>query len=100
MGLYEVENVDNANLSTVAIYPKDYFEKYKDRKIDKNHKGVRCDTPCMTFESYAERISSLRLLDTKSENRKLIQKRLQVKNTNMIMTSVDKVKFASLNDKR
>ena len=29
-----------------------------------------------------------------------MQKRLQVKNTNMIMTSVNKVKFASLNDKR
>ena len=29
-----------------------------------------------------------------------MQKRLQVKNTNMIMTSINKVKFASLNDKR
>ena len=99
MGLYEVENLDNANLCTVAINPKDYFEKFKDRKINKKHKGVRRDTPGTTFESYAERISSLRQLDTKFE-KKLIQKRLQVKNTNMIMTSVNKVKFASLNDKR
>ena len=99
MGLYEVENLDNANLCTVAINPKDYFEKFKDRKINKKHKGVRRDTPGTTFESYAERISSLRQLDTKFE-KKLIQKRLQVKNTNMIMTSVNKVTFASLNDKR
>ena len=99
MGLYEVENLDNANLCTIAINPKEYFEKFKDRKINKKHKGVRHDTSGMTFESYTERISSLRQLDTKPE-KKIIQKRLQVKNTNMIMTSVNKVKFASLNDKR
>ena len=32
--------------------------------------------------------------------KKLVQKRLLAKNTNMTMTSVNKVKFASLNDKR
>ena len=99
MGLYEVENLDIANLCTIAINPKEYFEKFKDRKINKKHKGVIRDTPSMTFESNIERISSLRQLDTKSE-KKLIQKRLQVKNTNMIITSVNKVKFTSLNDKR
>ena len=96
MGLYEVENLDNANLCTIAINPKEYFEKFKDRKINKKHKGVRPDTPGMTFESYTERISLLRQL----EKKKLIQRRLQVKNTNMIMTSANKVKFASLNNKR
>ena len=69
MGLYEVENLDNANLCTIAINAKEYFEKFKDRKINKKHKGVRRDTPGMTFESYAERISSLRQLDTKFEKK-------------------------------
>ena len=32
--------------------------------------------------------------------KKLVQKRLQVKNTNMAMTSINKVNFASINDKR
>ena len=100
MGLYEVENLDNANLCTIAINPKQYFEKFKDRNINKKHKGVRRDMLGITFESQAERISSLRQLDTKLEKKKLIQKRLQVKNTNMIMTSINKVRFASLNDKR
>ena len=99
MGLYEVENLDNANVCTIAINPKECFEKFKDRKVNKKLKGVRRDMPGITFESYAERISSLRQIDTKSK-KKLIQKRLQVKNTNTIMTSVNKVKFASLNDKR
>ena len=44
MGLYEVENLDNANLCTIAINPKEYFEKFKDRKINKKHKRVRRDT--------------------------------------------------------
>ena len=55
MGLYEVENLDNANLCTVAINPKEYFEKFM---------------PGMTFESYAERVSSLRQLNTKSKKKK------------------------------
>ena len=100
MGLYEVENLDNANLCTIVINPKEFFEKFKDRKTNKKHKGVKRDTLGMTFESYAERISPLRQFDTKPEKKKLIQKRLQVKNTNMIITSVNKVEFASLNDKR
>ena len=100
IGIYEVENLDNANLCTIATNPKEYFEKFKDWKINKKHEGVTRDTTGMTFESYAERISSLRQLDTKPTKKKLIQERLQVKNTNMIMTSINKVKFASLNDKR
>ena len=48
------------------------------------------------------RIKNLRHdLDSEKKNeKKIIQKRLQVKNTNMTMTSVNKVQFASLNDKR
>ena len=30
VGLYEVENIDNANVLTIAVNPKEYFEKYKD----------------------------------------------------------------------
>ena len=61
------------------------------------------DTPGMNFESYAARIKNLRddlNFEGGKKEEKIIQKRLQVKNTNMIMTSVNKVKFASLNDKR
>ena len=54
----------------------------------------------MCFENYANRITSLRQLDCKKEEKKITQKRLQVKNTNMTMTSVNNVQFAILNDKR
>ena len=101
MGLFEIENINNPNICTIAVNPKEYFEKFKDRKINKKHKGVRRDTEGMDFERYASRIKDLRLdLDTEVEQEKIVQKRLQVKNTQMIMTSTNKVKFARLNDKR
>ena len=100
MGLHEIENTDNANICTIAVNPKEYFEKLKNRSINKKHKGVRCDTPGIIFESYTERIKGLREIDSEHIEKKLVQKRLQVKNTQMRMTSVNKVQFASSNDKR
>ena len=76
MGLYEVENIDNPNICNVAINPKKYFEKFKNRKINKKHKAIRRDTPGINFESYPERISSLRQIDIARSNKKLVQKRL------------------------
>ena len=90
MGLYEVENIENQNICTIAINRKEYVEKFKNRKINKKHKGVRRDTPRVNFESYANRINLLRQIDCKKEEKKLTQKRLQVKNTNMTMTSLIK----------
>ena len=54
----------------------------------------------MNFESYAENISTIRQIDIARNDKKLVQKRLQVKNTNMTMASINKVKFDSINDKR
>ena len=82
MGLYEIENIDNQNICTIK------------------HKGVRRDTEGMSFKAYANRITSLRQLDCKNDKKKITQKRFQVKNTNMMMTTVNKMQFASLNDKR
>ena len=72
-------------------------------KLTKSTKeGVRRDTPGMDFERYASRIRDLRLdLDQDNvQQDKIVQKRLQVKNTEMIMTSSNKVRFAQLIDKR
>ena len=40
VGLYEVENINNANILTIAINPKEYFEKYKEFSANKKHKGL------------------------------------------------------------
>ena len=78
MGLCEIENINNQNICTIAVNPKEYFEKFKDRKINKKHKGVRKDTQGMNFESYAMRINTLREVDDKKEEKKGYKLRKQI----------------------
>ena len=33
--LYEIGNIDNTNICTIAVNPKRYFEKFKDRAVNK-----------------------------------------------------------------
>ena len=57
----------------------------------------------MNFENYPARIKDLRYdldFDCGTKEEKVKQRRLQVINTNMTMTTANKVRFASLNDKR
>ena len=49
VGLYEVENINNENILTIAVNPKEYFEKYKDYSVNKNPKEVKRNTPGMNF---------------------------------------------------
>ena len=60
VGLYEVESIDNANLVTIALNPKKYFEVFKNKAINKKHKGVKKSTCGMNFESFASRIMDVR----------------------------------------
>ena len=78
MGLFEIESIDNQNICTIAVNPKEYFEKFKDRNINKKHKGVRRDTVGMDFERYASRIKDLRLdLNSNVEQGKSFKKDYQ-----------------------
>ena len=70
MGLFETENIDNPNICIIAVNPKEYFENFKNRSINKKHKGVRRDSPGMNFESYGERIKVLREVDSVRANKK------------------------------
>ena len=100
IGLYGIENISNTNTCTIAVNPNEYFEKFKNRTLNKEHEGVRQDIKRMNFESYAERIATLREPGDERNKRQIVQKRLQVTNTKMKMTSINKVQFTSLNDKR
>ena len=101
MGLFEIEHIDNPNVCTIAVNPKEYFEKFKNKDINKKHKGVRKGTRGMLFENYANRIKRLRHdLDILPSCEFVNQKRFEVRHTNMKMTAINKVKFARLNDKR
>ena len=101
VGLYEVESIDNANLVTIAINPKEYFEVLKNKAINKKHKGVKKSTRGMDFESFASRIMDVREYTYSQKRAKQItQMRFQVKRTDMKLTTINKTQFAGLNDKR
>ena len=101
MGLYEVESIDNQNIITLAINPKEYFEVYQSKEINKKHKGIKKNTSGMNFESFASRIMDFREFTPAKKNpEKIIQKRFQIKNTNMRMTNVSRNQFGLLNCKR
>ena len=57
--LYEIENIDTANVITIAVNPKEFFEKYRDKKVNKKHKGLKKNTPGMNFEAYSQHTCSL-----------------------------------------
>ena len=88
VGLYEVENIDNTNILTVAIKPKEYFKKYKDYSINKKHISLKKNTPRMNFEAYSERLATLHEYCFENKLKKIEMK------------SVKKTQFAGLNDKR
>ena len=100
VGLYEVENIYNTNILTVAIKPKEYFKKYKDYSINKKRKSLKKNTPRMNFEAYSERLATLHEYCFENKLKKIEQKRFQVLKDSMEMKSVKKTQFAGLNDKR
>ena len=37
--LFEFENIDNANVITIALNPKEYYERFANHSDNKKHKG-------------------------------------------------------------
>ena len=97
VGLYEDESINNPNIITVAINPKEYFEQYKSYSINKKAKGIRRNTEGMTLDAYIDRLSPK---DEQLYDKKILQKRFQIKHNAKEMVSVEKNCFTSLNDKR
>ena len=97
VGLYEVESINNPNIITLAVNPKEYFEVFRSKEINKKHKGVKKNTPGMTFESFASRIMDIREYTYLERNpQKIKQKRFQVKKAHMQMTTVSRNQFGLL----
>ena len=87
-----MESIKNTNIITIAINPKEYFEKYKHFSINKKHKGLKQNTPGMNFEAYLERLATLHeyCFESKPNKKKIEQKRFQIINDSMQMKSVKK----------
>ena len=56
---FEIENIDKANIITIALNPKEYYERVADTTDNKKHKGLKKSTPDMDFDSYSNRLSDL-----------------------------------------
>ena len=97
VSLYEVESIDNANTVAIAVNPKEYFEVFRNKAINKKHKGVKKSTPGMNFEAFSNRIMDIREYSYAEKIPKTVsQKRFNIKNTKMQMTTVTKKQFACL----
>ena len=57
--LFEIENINNANIITIALNPKKYYEKYIDHFDNKKHKRLKRGTWSMDFDSYSGRLADL-----------------------------------------
>ena len=75
MGLYKIENINNANICTISVNRKQYFGKFKNRTLNKKHKSVRRDTKGMNFESYAEIITTLKEPEREREIKNKLSKK-------------------------
>ena len=83
-GLYEAKHLNDQCYVTLAVNPKEYFELFKSKEINKKHKGIKKGSAGMDFENYAERIKPL--YDFQS------YKKPKADNKNIVRISVKKVK--------
>ena len=104
VGLFDVENIEVANIITIAINPKEYREEFENRSNNKKHKGIKKGTAGMDFGSYCSKLCDIvEYFETfykQKKAKKIIQKRFQVVNDTMRMKTVEKIQFGQLNDKR
>ena len=105
VGYFEVENIDKANITTIALNPKEHYECFVDSTDNKKHKGLHKSTPGMDFDSYSSCLSDLtehytEFLTKPNPVNRIEQKRFQIVNESMQMKTVSKVQFGQLNDKR
>ena len=104
VGLFEIESINKANVITIALNPKKYYERFDDHSDNKKHKGLKKSTHGMDFDSYSSRLADLNEFSIFKEffekPKKIQQKIFQIINESMQMKAVSKVPFGQLNDKQ
>ena len=88
VGFFEVENIDKPNVITIALNPKEYYERFIDHSDNKKHKGIKKSTPGMDFDAYSNRLSDLiqyfnEFLTTDNKVELIEQRRFHVTNESM-----------------
>ena len=102
VGLFEIESINKANVITIALNPKEYYERFDDHSDNKKHKGLKKSNRGMDFDSYSSRLAYLNEFSKEyfKKPKKIQQKRYQIINESMQMKAVSKVQFGQLNDTR
>ena len=59
VGLFEIESINKANVITIALNLKEYYERFVDHSDNKKHKGLKKSTRGMDFHSYSSRLADL-----------------------------------------
>ena len=54
VGFFEIENINKANVITIALNLKEYYERFDDHSDNKKHKGLKKSTRGMGFDSYCQ----------------------------------------------
>ena len=84
---FEIESIDKPNVITIALSPKEYYERFINHSDNKKHKGLKKSTPDMDFYSYSSRLSDLTEYIDEFSNKpvakKIEQKRFEVINKSM-----------------
>ena len=70
MGYFEIEQIDNPCILTITANPKEYFEMFEDKSINKKHKGIKKGSTGLCFENFSQRIKTLVNFDTFEKNQK------------------------------
>ena len=99
--LYKIDNINKPNIITIALNPKEYYEKINNHTDNKKRKGLKKSTHRMDFDSYSERLADLSEFSKEylKKTKKIKQKKFQIINESMQMKSVSKVQFGRLNEK-
>ena len=103
VGFFEIESIDKPNVITIALNPKEYYERFINHSNNKKQKGLKTSTPDIDFDSYSSRLSDLTKYMNEFLNKpvaeKIEQERFQVINESMQMKSISKIQFGQLNNK-
>ena len=57
--LFKIENINKPNIITIALNPKEYYEKINNHTDNKKRKGLKKSTRRMDFDTYSERLADL-----------------------------------------
>ena len=84
------------------VNPKEYIKLFESDTINKRHKGVHKAEESMELCSFDKRINSVKYFEMFGQFEKdtVNQSRFTVKNNEIILETIEKCKFAQMNDKR